>query len=170
MTANAALDQPQLAHSVPLRDQHHTSAAAQLLTLSAFHPMKYTLAVILVSLLTGCRSHDAVLNQQALGTWTRTEFDVPVRIDGCFVSWKTTPGRMTFLADGGWSSFYGDTNGCDKYAGTWFIKSGTLVLTATNSDGAETCDVSKLKIVHLDKQRLVYDTQPPKAVRVTWFH
>lgn len=74
---------------------------------------------------------------------------------------------MTLLADGSYSSFYGDTNGFDKYKGTWFVKNATLFLTSTNSDGVATHDLFKLKIVQLDKHQFVYDTEPPKAVRIT---
>ncbi|HEY4415850.1 MAG TPA: hypothetical protein VGO57_09175 [Verrucomicrobiae bacterium] len=124
----------------------------------------------MASLLTGCKSHDANLGQQVLGMWNRSEYDVPIRLDGSFMSWKSVPGHMTFLADGSYSSFYGDTNGFDKYSGTWFIKNGVLVLITTNSDGYATHDIFKLKIVQLNKQRFVYNTEPPKAVRITLTH
>ena len=129
--------------------------------------MRFALTFILVSLLTGCKSYDAKLSQQVLGTWNRTEYNVPIRLDGSFTSWKTIPGHLTFLSDGNFSSFWGDTNGFDKYRGTWLVKDGMLVLTTTNSDGVAMLDISKHKIVQVDKHRLVYDTEPPRPVRVT---
>ena len=132
--------------------------------------MRFALTFILVSLLTGCKSPDAKLSQQVLGTWNRTEYDVPIRLDGSFTSWKSVPGHMTLLAGGSFSSFWDDTNGFDRYRGTWLIKNGTLVLTITNSDEVAMRDISKLKIVQLDKHRFVYDTEPPKAVRITLTH
>jgi hypothetical protein len=110
--------------------------------------MKYATFILALSLLLmACSRHDAEFAKQISGTWkqelrsyTNTLTVVP---DGSFIfSRYTTNADTTF------------TN-----TGTWLIRDGGIVLTATAQIGAHPLplgDLFKAKIIHLDDHTWVF--------------
>ena len=114
--------------------------------------MRYTRTFILLGLLlTGCKSHDAILSQQILGTWTRGT-----------LSWTEPPlYSKTFLPDGSFTTSIGHSNALVIYQGTWLVKDGELVMTTTNAHGTgrhqagPVGGVDRVKIVHVDDHQFI---------------
>ena len=116
--------------------------------------MRLTRTFILLGLLlTGCRSHDAILSQQVLGTWTGGAF-----------SWTERPlYSRTFSPDGSFTTSIGHSNALVTYQGTWLVKDQALVMTVTNAQGTgnhkagPAGGVDIVKIIQVDDHQFIYE-------------
>jgi len=85
---------------------------------------------------------DARLSRQIIGPWT----------DGHYAT-------LTFAPDSSFSSSFGRPSNRVTFIGTWHLKEGILIMTATNSSGASAGPVGHVdqaKVIYLDAERLVY--------------
>jgi hypothetical protein len=110
--------------------------------------MKYTPTILALSLLlTACSRHDAEFTKQIPGTWKQ--------------ELRTYTNTLTIVPNGSFSFSRFTTNDQDTFTntGTWRIRGGGIVMTATKQIGAHPLplgDFFKAKIIHLDDHLWVF--------------
>ena len=110
--------------------------------------MKHATIILSLSLLlTACSHHDAEFTKQILGTWKQ--------------ELRSYTNTLTVVPDGSFSFSRYTTNADDTFTntGTWLIRDGGIVLTATGQVGAHPLplgDFFKAEIVHLDQHTWVF--------------
>jgi len=111
--------------------------------------MKYTPIILALSLLlTACSRHDTEFTKQIPGIWKQ--------------ELSTYTNTLTIVPDGSFSFSRIILNKSDfdfTNTGTWLIRGGRIVMTATNQSGAHPLplgDFFKAEIVHLDDHTWVF--------------
>jgi hypothetical protein len=108
-------------------------------------PVKFALLLIAVGLLlTSCSHRDADLSTQIVGTWTNAD-----------------SGIMAITSDGRYSSRWASQNHTSVFGGTWKIRNGVLIASATNGGNAHLLSASEgatpCRIVVLGDHQLIYE-------------
>src|SRR5665213_1309389 len=110
--------------------------------------MKYTTIILALSLLlTACSRHDAEFIKQIPGTWKQ--------------ELRSYTNTLTIVPDGSFSFSRILTNSDFDFTntGTWLIRGGRIVMTATSQSGAHPLplgDFFKAEIVYLDDHAWVF--------------
>jgi hypothetical protein len=110
--------------------------------------MKHTTIILALSLLlTACSRHDAEFTKQIPGVW-RQEL-------------RSYTNTLTVTSDGSFAFSRILTNSDFDFTntGTWLIRGGRIVMSATNQSGAHPLplgDFFKAEIVHLDDHAWVF--------------
>jgi len=121
--------------------------------------MKYPTIILALSLLlTACRRNDAEFTKQIPGVWKE--------------ELKTYTNVLTIVADGSFSYSRITANPDTTFTntGTWWIRGGRIVLTATTRSGAHALplgDIIKTEINHLDDHNWMIETDDEIGDRFT---
>jgi hypothetical protein len=118
--------------------------------------MKNTHIILALSLLlAGCSRHDAELTQKIPGNWKH---------GGTSTRDASTYSSSTIISPDGTFSYtrrWNDKPLVYTMAGTWKIKHGFMLMTATNrsdeSMGGKLGKISKWRIISLDDHQIVYE-------------
>ena len=115
--------------------------------------MKHTPIILALSLLlTACSRHDAEFTKQIPGVWRQ---EVHPKLPGSYTN------TLTIVPDGtfAYSRFTTKADTTFTNAGTWLIRGGRIVLTATTRSGTHPLSLGELfkaEIVYLDDHTWVF--------------
>ena len=138
-----------MARSVPLsRSTLRVGGGSAFYVRQHYTLMKYTPVLLALSLfLTACSHHDAEFTKQIPGVWKQ--------------ELRSSTNTLTIVPDGSFAFSRFTTNADTTFtnAGTWMIRDGGIVLTATTRSGAHPLSLGvlfKADIIHLDDHTWVF--------------